>query len=255
VLIGEPPPSPGDLHFRVFGIPVRVHPFFWVVAVLLGLQGSEENPVGLLIWVGAVFVSILIHELGHALAALSYGWRPWITLYGFGGLASFRPTYRDARSQIIISAAGPGAGFMFIALVMSIVHASGHGVYVYRATVLPYWISYEWFGGDVPNNLDLLVNDLLYINVFWGIVNLLPVYPLDGGQISRELFVRWNPRDGVQQSLWLSVFTGAGLAIFGLVSLGSFFMALFFGYMAYSSFAMLQMQSGRGGGFGGRGGW
>ena len=233
---------------------MRVHPFFWVVAVLLGLRGNSENPVGLIIWVGAVFVSILIHEFGHALAARAHGWQPWVTLYGFGGLASYRPTYHDTRSQILISAAGPAAGFLFIALILSIVQASGHFVRIAPATGLPYWIFFDWYGGDAPNNLDLLIMDLTYINIFWGLVNLLPVYPLDGGQITRELFVRFGGPEGVQQSLWLSVFTGAGLAVFGLVKLGSIFIALLFGYMAYSSFAMIQRQSGRGG-YGGGGGW
>ncbi|NIL97422.1 MAG: hypothetical protein GTO53_07365 [Planctomycetales bacterium] len=251
MLIGEPPPSQGDLHFRILGIPVRVHPFFWVVAVLLGLTGNNERPVQLIIWVIAVFVSILVHEMGHALTARSYGWQPWVTLYGFGGLASYHPTQQDARSRIVIAAAGPGAGFLFIALVMAIVHASGHAVSIERANLLPYWVFFDYFGGQEANNLDLLVSDLLYINIFWGLVNLLPVYPLDGGQIAREMFLQSNPQEGMKQSLWLSVLTGAGLAIFGALTLQSLFMALFFGYMAYTSYAMLQMYSRGGPGMGG----
>ena len=251
MLIGEPPPSQGDLHFRILGIPVRVHPFFWVVAVLLGLRGSENRPVELIVWVAAVFASILVHEMGHALMAKSFGWQPWVTLYSFGGLASYNATHHDSRSRIVVSAAGPGAGFLFIGLVMALVHASGHTVSVERANLLPYWVFYDYFGGGQPNNLDILIMDLLYINIFWGLVNLLPVYPLDGGQIARELFMHGNPQEGIKQSLWLSIFTGAGLAIFGAVTMKSIFMALFFGYMAYTSYAMLQMYSGRGPGLGG----
>jgi Zn-dependent protease len=106
---------------------------------------------------------------------------------------------------------------------------------------------YPLFG----NNLDELIWDLLQINIFWGLVNLLPVYPLDGGQIARELMIQANPQEGVKQSLWLSVFTGAGLAILGAFYLNRMFMALLFGYMAYTSYAMLQMYSGGGPGWGG----
>lgn len=251
MLIGEPPPSQGDLHFQILGIPVRVHPFFWVIAVLLGLRGTEGSPAPLLIWVGAIFVSILVHEMGHALAARSYGHQPRVTLYSFGGLASYNPTHHDSRSRIVILLAGPGAGFLFVALVMAIVHATGHRVSIARANVLPYWVFFDYFGGSLPNNVDVLIMDLLYINIFWGLVNLLPVYPLDGGQISREVLMQINPSEGMTQSLWLSVFTGAGIAIFGVLVMQSLFLALMFGYLAYSSYAMLQMYSGGGPGFGG----
>ena len=110
MILNEPPRSQYDLNFSLLGIPVRVHPLFWLVAVLLGIRGNED-PVPILIWVGVVFVSILVHELGHALTARWYGWEPWITLHSFGGLASYRPTFHDPTSRIVITLAGPGAGF------------------------------------------------------------------------------------------------------------------------------------------------
>ncbi len=79
---------------------------------------------------------------------------------------------------------------------------------------------------------------------------MLPIYPLDGGQIAREILVQQNPGRGVIQSLWLSVYTGACLAIFGLVYIGSFFMAVMFGLLAYSSYTTIQAYTGRGAGRG-----
>lgn len=239
------------MHFQLLGIPVRIHPFFWVIAVFMGIQGDNNAPARILIWVGAVFLSILVHEMGHALMARYYGWPPRITLYGFGGLATYSPTHHDSRSRIIILVAGPGAGFLLVALVLAVVHATGHRVSIDRANFLPYWVFYDYFGGSLPNNLDVLIMNLLFVNIFWGLVNLLPVYPLDGGQIARELMMQNNPHEGMKQSLWLSVITGAGIAIFGAFQLGSPFMAVFFGYMAYSSYSMLQMFSSGGPGFGG----
>lgn len=250
MLLGEPPPSQGDLHFKIFGIPVRVHPFFWIVAVILGSGaiGEENGGLMLLIWVFAIFVSILIHELGHAAAALLHGWKPWITLYGMGGLASYRPTYHTTRSSIIISFAGPLAGFVFLAAVLALVMATGRDVRLIPS--LPLIV----FDIDPAAAVDVLIFYLIQINLFWGLVNLLPVYPLDGGQISREIFMRTNPREGVRQSLILSIFAGAGVAAYGLLVLRRPFMALLFGYLAFSSYQVLQQMSGRGG-FGGQDRW
>ena len=247
MILTEPPQTQYDLRFRIFGIPVRIHPYFWLASVLLGVTGRDTNPVNVVIWVGVVFISILIHELGHALVAWQYGWPPWITLYAFGGLASYRPTYRDARSQILISLAGPGAGFLFIALVMAIVHALGHDVRVSQTTLgstLPYWVFFEPFKSS---NMDTMIKQLLFINIFWGLVNLLPIFPLDGGKIAQELMMQANPGDGLQKSLWLSVFTAAATAVdFGVI-LKDIFPVIFFGYLAYSSYNLLQQLHGRGG--------
>ena len=117
MLFNEPPPTPYDLNFHVLGFPVRVHPFFWAGSLLLGLGITNGDPLRMLIWIGAVFLSIVVHEMGHALAACRQGWQPRITLHAFGGLASYQPTYHTPRVQVLISLAGPLAGFLLAALV------------------------------------------------------------------------------------------------------------------------------------------
>lgn len=248
MILIEPPPSQYDLRFRLFGIPVRIHPFFWLATLMFGFQGPKTPPIDMVIWVMVVFISILIHELGHAIAAAMHGWPPRITLYAFGGLASYEPTYRDPRSQILISAAGPGAGFLFIALIMAAVHASGHYVTVAQTgpgSLLPYGVFYEPRFDSA--NVNIMIQQLLYINIFWGLINLLPIFPLDGGRIAQELMMQGNPVDGLQKSLWLSVFTAAGVAVFCGVKFQSIYMAIFFGYLAYTSYNTLQQIQGRGG--------
>jgi stage IV sporulation protein FB len=245
VILNEPPRTQYDLNFRVLGIPVRVHPLFWLVALLLGMSGRQDA-VSMILWVVAVFGSILVHELGHALTARAYGWQPWITLHGFGGLASYRPTYRNPASQILITLAGPGAGFLFAAVIVVGIAASGHRVqFGWQGWVLPINYSIQ------SDKLGLLVDDLLYVNIFWGLVNLLPVYPLDGGQITQEVLQVLNPRDGLRQSLWLSVIVAALAGVLVYVKLGQLFPAIFFGYLAYTSYMTLQAYFGRGGGLGG----
>jgi stage IV sporulation protein FB len=241
----EPQRSPYDLHFSVAGIPVRVHPWFWLVSVLLGM--NLRDPKLVLVWIGVVFVSILVHELGHAITARAQGWEPWITLYGMGGLASYRPTFYRPWTQVLISFAGPLAGFLLAGLVILLVVVSGH--------------SSDFFGwtfGNGPHLAErsrvafIVVFLALQVNIFWGLINLLPVLPLDGGRIARELLSMVNPRDGNRHALFLSMFTATGLAIFGLLKLESVFMGIFFGWMAYNSYQALQF--GGGGGFGGDGG-
>jgi Zn-dependent protease len=258
VLIGEPQRTQYDLNFSIAGIPVRVHPLFWLMTVVLGW--SDPSPTTLLTWIAVVFVSILIHELGHAIAMRYYGWQPSIVLYGMGGLATYNPgftssmaSYRRAGNttlaQIIISAAGPAAGFLLAGVIIAGLMASRHSVHVLGVQFGTGPPIPEWSGNE-PNPAFVLVSDLLIVNIVWGIINLFPVYPLDGGQIAREILVANNPSDGVRQSLVLSILAGAGLAIFGLARWGSVFMALLFGYLAYSSYVALQGYIGPGG-FGG----
>jgi stage IV sporulation protein FB len=247
VLLSEPPRTPYDLNFSVLGIPVRVHPLFWAAALLLGLGGSDK-PAEMVVWIGAVFISILFHELGHAAAARAHGWQPWITLYGFGGLASYRPTHRSPRSQILISLAGPGAGFLFAGFVLASIAASGHEVAIGARTrsILP--IAFEFYSSPYLNQL---IFDLLYINIFWGLVNLLPIYPLDGGHVAREMLGLVSPADGLRQSLWLSVIAATVVAVLGWTQMHVQFLAMFFAYLAYSSYAALRDNFGPGGGLGG----
>ena len=82
----EPPPTSYDLHFRVAGVPVRVHPLFWLATVFMGL-GADGDPIDVLLWVVAVFTCILVHELGHVLAFRYYGMSAHVVLHAFGGLA------------------------------------------------------------------------------------------------------------------------------------------------------------------------
>ena len=240
MLISEPAPTQADLHFRLFGFPVRIHPFFWVVSLILGMGGlgsGKADPTETLIWVVVVFVSILVHELGHAFTQRRFGGHPWITLYSFGGLASCNDCDRSPRSQIIISLAGPFAGFFLAGFVISILIALQR----FRGFELD-WVAVNWV--PFKSRLDVAVLFLLFVNIAWGLVNLLPIYPLDGGQIARELFTLGNPRSGIVQSLQLSAGAAVLVAVYALTK-RDLFMCLMFGFLAYGSFQTLQMYRNR----------
>src|SRR6266436_412360 len=89
MLTAEPPQTPWDLNFEILKFPVRIHPYFWLVGLLLGLgaTGEEDKGIQLLIWFVALFTSILIHELGHALMIRRFGRDAHIVLHAIGGLA------------------------------------------------------------------------------------------------------------------------------------------------------------------------
>jgi membrane-associated protease RseP (regulator of RpoE activity) len=99
-------------------------------------------------------------------------------------------------------------------------------------------------GGSNLLNYAIFVS--LWINIFWGFINLMPVFPLDGGQVSMQLFMHFDPGGGIRNALWLSVIAGAALAVAGYAVMGSFYMAFLFGILALQSFQAL---NGRGGSF------
>ena len=82
---------------------------FWVVSALFG---SQLPPKYVILWVAVVFVSILVHEFGHALTMRAFGSYPQVLLYSFGGLAMSMGQRRQSPGrQLLISLAGPAPGF------------------------------------------------------------------------------------------------------------------------------------------------
>jgi len=235
---------------------------FWLVGLLMGFGGGTDG-IGLIIWFSALFVSILIHELGHALMIRRFGREAYIVLYAMGGLAiegrphsmygspwsfepytGYSPRSRTPQEQILISAAGPGIELVLAAVIVGIVYATGGHIRLSEGAIpLPVPV----LGGELRGNvnLHLLVFDLLYINTFWALVNLLPVLPLDGGQIALQILVHQDPWAGMQRALWISVFTGGAMAIFSLVVMQQTFTMLLFASLAVSSYLTLQQTGGR----------
>ncbi|MEM8678363.1 MAG: site-2 protease family protein [Planctomycetota bacterium] len=258
MLLTEPQPTPYDLRFSLLGFPVRISPWFWLVSVLLGgrlfSQGTEQNTgTLLLIWVGVVLVSILVHELGHAFAFRHFGTSCEIVLYQFGGLAIpnayesvWQTRARDPRQQVLISAAGPAAQIASALIVAALVRASGHAVPSIggiAGAILPFR-----GGQPLPSfAANFLVDFYLYVSIYWALLNLVPVYPLDGGQIARSLFMLYGGGDAVRKSLMLSVMASGGMAFYGLAT-GNLLLVLMFASLGYSSY---QMMNQFGGGYGG----
>jgi Zn-dependent protease len=241
LLFQPPPPTRYDLNFNIAGIQVRVHPLFWVIALLFGSSSGEL--IQWLIWVVAIFVSILVHELGHALAMRQYGLPSYVILYWGGGLTVPEPVKWGTNwanvslrpnQEIFISLAGPFAGFLFAGLVVAGVAAAGGSIFVNMLLgLIPIPTAILPWGGRIPN---LLIATLLWVSIFWGLLNLMPVYPLDGGNVTRYLLLKADPWNGIRRSLWISVVVGAIVAATGLLLLRSIFIALLFGFLAFQSY-------------------
>jgi Zn-dependent protease len=239
-----PAPTRFDLNFSIFNFEVRVHPLFWVIMLfLVGLRGGLLNAV---IWIAAVFVSILLHELGHALMMRYFGQDSYIVLYGFGGLAvPIRSVWGGSAGLtpvqwILVFLAGPFAGFGMAALVVAIGVLIGGSLNMgFLLFVIPFPSLTLPFSGLLGGIAQSLVGSLLWINIFWGLINLLPVYPLDGGQVSMHALTLMDPVEGQRRAFWLSVITGGLLAVVGLLVLQSIFMGVMFGMLAFQSYQMV----------------
>ena len=271
MFLAEPPATQFDLHFRIIGFHVRVTPFFWLAAGVIGhslaasfsYQMQDQSPttgVLLLLWILCVFLSILIHELGHAVAMRYYGMNARIVLWHFGGIAipesvsSFVGfgSRTKPHAQIVISAAGPVAQLLLAVAIVIGARLGG-----FRVDTMINWVNStfaltsEHLTAPSPP-MQVLLTFLLWPSISWALLNLLPIYPLDGGQITRELCTLFSMSNGTRISLAVSCATAVGVAAYGFQR-GNMFLAIMFGALAYSSYQMFQRYSGHsgfGGGFG-----
>ena len=220
---------------------------------MLGL--NREDAAGMLTWVVAVFFAILFHEFGHAAVVRAYGLQPWITLYGMGGLTSYDPdrSYRskaaDPLGQILDQPGGPGGGFPF-GRGPGGRHLAGRcaDTTLGSSLVSPFGLR-PYVVGLASLRVSDFLNDLFYICTVWGLVNLLPIYPLDGGQVAREVFLKLYGRQGIRLSLILSMLVAGMLAVYAGVKWpdrNGLFVAILFGSFAYWNYATLKAYTDRG---------
>ena len=202
--IGGPP------HFSLFGIPVRIGLGFWVMAVLFGAQGGMQWAV---VWAVVVFVSVMIHELGHALVARAFGARPSITLHALGGLTYMNVQFSRAKN-VLVSLAGPFSGF-----------ALGTAVWLATRSMA------------LTATQERVVDMIEWVNIGWGVVNLLPVLPFDGGHVLQSIL---GPKRALATAL-ISAAVGVTVVVLGLWKLHSIWIAFLFGSAAASAIGQVRI--------------
>ena len=186
------------LRFRLGPIPVEVHYSHFLMAAVLGLPPNPTEAgalASLAIWMAVVFVSVLIHELGHALVSLSYGYHPRIKLVWTGGVTFPNPPgpipwHRD----MLLTLAGPVFGLGLFVLAQ------------FAATAL-----------HPTGSAQQALVDLIWVNKWWSLANLLPIVPLDGGQVAQVGLMRAFGRRGFVLSQVLSL---ASALVVGALMLG-----------------------------------
>lgn len=232
----EPGRTAWDLKWKMLGVPVRVHPLFWLISLALSYNQEIRFPAVLLV-MACMFVSIMVHEFGHALSHRHYGSRDmYVVLYHMGGLCISSGTPRHW-PRIMSLLWGPGAGFLL-------------GIPAYIAGAIVFGPKFPIASVSIQNDtqyyLIYMFDALVWINLVWGCVNLLPVFPLDGGQICRE-WIHWKrPSRGDRYAFTISFYMAIVVAVVSLVLFlysGSrdgrnLLPTFFFGSLAYSSYSL-----------------
>ena len=219
-MFGIPAPTPFDLNFRLLGIPVRVSPWFWLLTFFL--NPFRERPgmlPELLVCVICVFVSLLFHEFGHGLTARAFGASPEIALFGMGGLCSTAGARETFWRRLAVLAAGPSVNFAIAGL-----------------TTL--WISR--MSSAPPRLLGIALLYSQQINLLWGIFNLFPIWPLDGGRMLEVVLGRVSRRSGRRWTHVVGLVAAGSLAAW-FVSRQEIFNALLCGMFAFTNYQMLQV--------------
>lgn len=205
------------VRFSIFGIPVLIQPFFWITLVLIG-GGLNANSPSAILHVGlftiAGFISVLVHELGHALTARKFGAYSEIVLQAFGGYAAYSGVRLTRPQSFAVTAAGPAIQILL-----------GLAVYL----MLPHL-------PKISPDAAYFIKTLIEISIFWALLNLLPILPLDGGRMLDAIL---GPQR-IKITLWVTIVVALSLALAALKFTSSILLPIFLGMFAWQAFQALK---------------
>lgn len=195
-------------------IPIRIHPFFWLLVALIGWLNSLSVG-GTLMWAGVITVSVLVHEYGHALSAVLFGQSAEIELVGFGGVTKRQGKTLKLWQEFIIVLNGPLAGFLLFFI--------AYGINKSMGKPQTFTVTHD------------VLEIAMYVNLVWTILNLIPVLPLDGAHLLRIVMESLFGLKGIRLAALFSLFLAI---IFGILSFLLHFMiaGAFFFLMAFESY-------------------
>jgi Zn-dependent protease len=218
--------------FRIAGIQLRIHVTFVLLIAWLAFgyyaQGGSPAAAEGVIFVLLLFLCVVLHEFGHALAAKSFGINtPDITLLPIGGVARLERMPEEPKQELLIAVAGPAVN---VVIALGLFVAGGSFINPFVNPAAP-----EGVG---------LVSQLLIINVLLVAFNLLPAFPMDGGRVLRALLAT---RMSYARATQIAATVGQGFAfVFGFIGLiwnpFLIFIALFVYIGASQEAALAQMK-------------
>jgi Zn-dependent protease len=197
---------------KFFGIDLYVHGTFWLLPLFIFVSGwmSGLTPAVLafdLAFIFAVFACVVLHEVGHALAARGYGIGTRdITLYPVGGVASLERMPERPGREIAIALAGPAVN---VVIAIGLFAGLLAGV-----LVNPFGLSVA-----EPGVVQEFASRLLLANVVLAVFNLLPAFPMDGGRVLRAVLATGMPRvRATAVAVGVGSVVAAGFLFFGLLT-------------------------------------
>ena len=200
------------LRFKIFNdISVSIQPLFWFLAIAIAWLSASTIPEGIL-WVMVIPLSVLVHECGHALTAKAFGQDAQIELQALGGVTMRTGPKLKPWKTFMIVLNGPLAGFLLAGL--------------------SWWVWTIASGRTISSLSTYAFAITFYINVFWTIVNLLPVLPLDGGKLVavflEAIFGARGVKISILVSLVFSLLIALGFFILHSILTGSIFLMIAF---------------------------
>ena len=203
--------------FRIGNIPVQVHGSFFFTMLIFGM-GDLKMPALLAVWVVGAFVAVLAHELGHALAGRMFGLSPAIQLHGMGGTTSWTAGKRlPPAKNLVVSFAGPFVGLLL-------------GIPLYLVLTR---VALPGFQSDA-------VWRLVQVTLGWSLLNLLPIVPLDGGNITMAFFQLFTPKKGETIARVISIVVALMVGAAALVFMQGLFPVLMAGLFIFQNVKALR---------------
>lgn len=167
---------------RPFGIPTSIHWTFWILIIWIIYsnisqgQGGAET-VWYILFVFAIFTCVVLHELGHSLAARRYGIRTRsITILPIGGVASLEKIPANPKHELVVAFAGPLVNIVIAAALWLILSLSGNLNLIAE--------NVEEMANINGGNFLL---SLLLVNIMLVVFNMIPAFPMDGGRVLRAI--------------------------------------------------------------------
>jgi len=212
--------SPGSVgSIRLMGVPIRLHFTFVLLLIFLiviGL-GSNQNPLNYTLFLLALIVSVLLHELAHAFISSLYGIRTLeIVMYPIGGVARVERPAKPSE-EFWIALTGPVVNLMIAGAIFTVFAAQHRAI--------------NFFAFDQPMDSNL-ADRIALGNLILAGFNLLPAFPMDGGRMLRAVLSRIRSEyDATRVATWSGRMLAISMGLYGFVYLPMLAFVAFFIYL------------------------